>query len=186
MIRNGYTIKAGANLEGADLRDASLWSANLRNANLQGANLRGADLRSANLQGANLLSANLQGANLRGANLLSASLWGANLQGANLPSFQIVPSEGDFIAWKKTDKGTIRIRIPASAKRTSSLVGRKCRAEFVEVLDGPGCGGVSPTHGNLIYEKGQMIHADKYDDDIRIECTHGIHFYMTEEEADNH
>jgi hypothetical protein len=153
MVRNGYKITAGA------------------------------DLRNADLKGAYLLSANLEGANLEGANLGGTKLEGANLEGAMLPPFQIVPSEGDFIAWKKTTKGTIRIRIPTSAKRTSSLVGRKCRAEFVEVLDGPGCGGLSLNRGGLSYDRGAIVHADAYDEDIRIECTHGIHFFMTREEA---
>ena len=47
MIINGYEIKPGANLSGADL---------------SGANLRGADLSGANLRGANLSGANLRGA----------------------------------------------------------------------------------------------------------------------------
>ena len=101
-----------------------------------------------------------------------------------MPNFQIVPSEGSFIAWKKTTKGVIKISIPASAKRTSSLIGRKCRAEYVKVISGPGCGGFSPTKGNSIYNKGEVIYADKFDPDIRTECTNGIHFFMTKEEAE--
>lgn len=103
---------------------------------------------------------------------------------ANLPPFQIVPSAGSFIAWKKTTTGVIKIRVPAKAKRTSSLVGRKCRAEYVVVLSGDGCNGFSPTNGKLQYKKGETIVADKYDNDIRVECTHGIHFFMTKEEAE--
>ena len=49
-----YTIEPGANLEGANLRDANLEGANLRDANLEGANLSGANLEDANLRGANL------------------------------------------------------------------------------------------------------------------------------------
>ncbi|EBZ8431586.1 pentapeptide repeat-containing protein [Salmonella enterica subsp. enterica serovar Kottbus] len=85
----------GANLRGADLRDANLYGANLRDAdlydaNLYGANLRGADLRDANLRGADLRDANLYGANLRGANLRGADLCGANLRDANLPDLTFV------------------------------------------------------------------------------------------------
>jgi len=170
----------GADLQDADLQDADLQDANLRWANLrwaylQDANLRGADLRGADLQGADLQDANLRGANLRGANLRDA-----DLQGANLPDFQICPETGAFDAWKKTGNGVIKIRIPASAKRISSLVGRKCRAAFVKVLKGSG---YSPIK-KLYYEEGKIVHADSFDDDIRVECSHGIHFFMTKEEAE--
>jgi len=33
------------------------------------------------------------------------------------------------------------------------------------------------------YEKGKVIVPDKYCDDIRIECSNGIHFFMTRKEA---
>jgi hypothetical protein len=80
-----------ANLLGADLREADLRRANLHGANLRGADLREADLREANLLGADLRRANLHGANLRGADLRGVDLYGtdlhrANLLGANLDS----------------------------------------------------------------------------------------------------
>jgi hypothetical protein len=74
----------GANLCGADLRDADLRGANLRGANLCGANLRDADLRGANLRGADLRDADLRDANLRGADLRDANLRDADLRDANL------------------------------------------------------------------------------------------------------
>jgi hypothetical protein len=70
---------AGANLEGAALKEADLMGADLRGANLQGADLQGANLRKANLKGALLFRADL-----RKADLQAAILWGADLNGANL------------------------------------------------------------------------------------------------------
>ena len=62
---------SGADLGGADLREADLSWADLRGANLSEANLRGADLR-----GANLSEANLRGADLSGAmGLLDPAEW---------------------------------------------------------------------------------------------------------------
>ena len=127
--------------------------------------------------------ANLEGANLRGANLERANLRGANLRGAILPHFQICPEEGSFIAWKKTTKGVIKICIPEDARRVSSLIGRKCRASHIIVLNGVN-GGESPTHGSLIYNVGETVHSDSFDDDIRVECTNGIHFFMSRKEAE--
>ena len=163
----------------------TLRNANLCGANLQLANLHEADLCGADLCGASLCGANLQLANLQLANLCGANLRRANLRNTKLPDFNITPSEGSFIAWKQTSLGIIKIQIPSTAKRTSSLVSRKCRAEFVKVISGPGCGGISPTADSpLTYNRYAIVQADKYDDDIRVDCTEGIHFFMTREEAE--
>ena len=183
----------GAHLQNADLRGANLWGADLRGANLQnadlrGANLQNANLRDANLQNADLRRANLRGANLRGAHLRDANLHGADLQRATLPEFQI-PQEGELICWKALAEDTLaKVKIPANARRTASLVGHKCRAEFIEVLEIIGGNGVSGSglHDGTEYKIGENVRPDKYDDDIRIECTHGIHFFQTRQEAENY
>jgi len=164
-----------ADLQGADLRGAYLQGADLRYANLQGA-----DLRYANLQGADLRYAYLRGANLRGA-----YLQGANLLDAKLPPWQI-PQEGELIVYKKITSHIIKLRIPPEAKRTASHVGRKCRAEFAEVLEISGdvteiTGGYDPT---FTYRECETIHPDSYDHDPRVECSNGIHFFLTREEAE--
>jgi len=200
-MKNGYKIEPGANLSGADLRGADLRGANLSGADLRGANLSGADLRGADLYEASLCGANLyeadlygailyeadlSGANLRRANLHEASLREANLYGAKLPHYKICPETGAFDAWKavhhRGGKAVIKIRIPKRAKRCSSLVGRKCRASFVKVLEGAG---ISPTHSRkLTYIKGQIVKAHDFSDDPRVECAPGIHFFMTKQEAE--
>jgi hypothetical protein len=179
----------GANLQGADLWGANLQDANLQDADLQRANLQGADLRGAYLRGANLQGANLRGANLRGAYLWGADLQGANLRDARLPYFQI--PDGDLIVWKKGRNGEIiKLLIPKKAKRTASLVGRKCRAEYAKVLeitkDGKAMESAKCLNNDydFIYEVGKRVTPDKYDDDIRVECTSGIHFFQTRQEAE--
>ena len=118
------------------------------------------------------------------ADLRDANLRGADLRGANLPHFQICPEEGDFIGWKKLANGVVaKLLIPADAKRTSSIVGRKCRAEFVKVIEGEG----ASRHDFVTkYAPGMVVHPDKYDDDIRVECTSGIHFFITRKEAEEY
>ena len=39
------------------------------------------------------------------------------------------------------------------------------------------------TSYDFIYSKGKIIYPDSYNDDIRIECTNGIHFFITKKEA---
>ena len=147
--------------------------------------LRGEDGgERANLTGANLTGANLTDASLTDADLTDASLTRADLTRANLPHFQICPEQGAFTAFKKLRGGNIaRLLIPEDAQRTSSLVGRKCRASKVIVLslsDGEVGYGM---HDSTVYRVGATVEPDSYDPDIRVECTHGIHFFVTEREA---
>jgi len=184
-LRRAYLI--GANLSGADLKRADLIGADLIGANLSDANLSGAYLRRANLIGADLIGANLSGADLSGAYLRRANLSGAylsdaNLSGADLSAFNIC--EGSLVVYKKVSGKIVQLRIPETARRTASLVGRKCRASHAEVIDIEG-GEPVETRG-LVYEIGKTVYPDSYDDDIRVECTHGIHFFMTRKEAEDY
>jgi len=173
----------GADLRGANLNGADLRGADLRRANLSNANLNGANLRCANLYDANLYDADLRGADLRGADLEGADLSGADLRRAQLPPFQI-PQDGELIVWKATRGGIAKLRVPPEAKRTATLIGRKCRAEYVEVLEVIGGDGISRHDTSTVYRPGETVRPDEYDDDIRVECTHGIHFFLTREEAE--
>ena len=139
----------------------------------------------ANLRSANLRSANLRSANLRSANLSGADLSGANLRSANLPAFQI-PQEGTLTVFKKAYGKVLKLLIPEGAKRTASLVGRKCRAEFAIVLEGAPESVRSSHDPNFTYKDGATVHPDKYCDDFRVECSNGIHFFLTREEAEQY
>jgi len=168
-----------ANLRYTDLRDADLQYANLRDANLQVADLRDADLQYANLQYADLRRADLRGADLWNVNLWGADLQSCQLNGAILPHFQVCPTEGEFIAWKTVKGGAIKLLIPADARRTSSLVSRKCRAEYIKVLEGSGV-----SMGGIRYVEGKTYCPVSYNDDIRLEDANGIHFFITKKEAE--
>ena len=175
FIIKSITGKVLLKIKAADLR-----SAYLRGANLRSAYLNGADLNGANLSNANLSNANLSNANLNGANLRSADLNGANLSNAKL-IYSILP-EGDIIGYKKLQNNIIcKLKIPAKVKRCCSPVGRKCRAEYAIVLEGSG---ISQHDNKTKYIVGKRVIPDKYDSDIRIECSSGIHFFITRKEAE--
>ena len=177
-----WAIENRANLRGADL-----YGANLRGADLRGADLYGADLRGANLYGADLRRADLRGANLRGADLR-----GANLRGAmNIPPFasaqtSITP-EGQLIGWKKCKNGLIvKLSIPTDARR-SNASGRKCRAEFADVIETIGGDvGISQHDGKTEYRVGARVTCDNWCEDRWQECAGGIHFFITREEAEDY
>ena len=173
---------AGANLAGANLAGA-----NLAGANLAGANLAGAYLPDANLADANLAGANLAGANLAGANLAGAYLAGAKGSDLVIAMTRILP-DGDLIGWKKCAGGAIvKLRIPAEAKRSSAF-GRKCRAEYADVLEVIGAEfAFTNAHGpKTEYRVGQRVLPDSFDENWMDECSHGIHFFITRLEAESY
>ena len=153
----------------------------------QGAYLRGAYLQGAYLRGAYLRGAYLQGADLRGADLHGAYLHGADLQGAKNAEYAIaytrILPEGAIIGWKKLRDNVIcKVRIPEDAKRSHAF-GRKCRAQFVDVIEGEG---VSMHDGVTRYAPGLRVTCDKWDEDYTQECSGGIHFFITRIEAENY
>jgi len=190
---------SGAILSEADLYGAILSEANLYGANLYGANLYGANLYRANLSEANLSEANLSGADLSGANLYGANLYGANLSEANLSEANLSGAEGadlviarsrilpdgDIIGWKKCrDDVIVKLRIPAEAKRSHAF-GRKCRAEFADVLEVIGADKAISLHDRAtVYASGERIVPDSFDENWQEECSSGIHFFITRAEAE--
>jgi len=193
----GANLK-GAYLEGANLEGANLEGAYLRGAYLRGANLKNANFYHANLKNANLEGANLEGANLKGAYLEGAYLRGANLEGARLPATDIVPQEGPFYGYKKVSNNIVlTLYIPRSAQRLNAYSSRKCRASKVKVVKAEDANGkeilsnkdiftsafASITASRLEYNVGKWVKPDKFDPDKRVECTSGIHFFITKQEA---
>ena len=200
----GYADLGGANLSGADLSGADLRDADLRGANLRHANLYDADLRGADLDGADLRGANLRHANLYDADLYDADLRGADLGGANLWSTDLscvkniffpmaCPEKGSFIAFKKAGCYIIELFIPSNAKRCSAT-SRKCRCSKAKVISITTPSGdktnITEVHSNydpnFIYKLGEYVEVKNFDDNRWNECSTGIHFFITRQEAVNY
>ena len=194
----------GADLRGANLRNADLKYAILEGANLWCANLRGADLKYAILEGANLWCADLSGADLRdaslgcadlrNANLSSAFLGGADLCNAKINFYIACPEKGSFIAFKKAGNNynnyIVELLIPEDAKRCSAT-SRKCRCDKAKVLsitkiDGTS-DGVDTVYSiydeTFAYKIGELVEVKDFDDNRWNECSTGIHFFLTRQEA---
>jgi len=176
----------------ADLNRVDLSNTNLRYADLRCVNLSGADLSGADLSGANLKDANLNNADLSGANLSGANLSNTNLSGADLSSFKICPEEGSFIGYKKVKNNIIlTLEIPEDAGRINSIISRKCRASKVKVIKAEDIDGNEILDKNIFYglyndteyKINEITEADSFNDDIRLECSNGIHFFITKNEA---
>ena len=190
---------SGADLRSADLRSANLWDADLRCANLSGANLgcadlRDADLRDVNLRDVNLGCVDLSGADLKGADLSGANLWDADLSCVKNIFFPMAcPEKGSFIAFKKAGCYIIELFIPSNAKRCSAT-SRKCRCSKAKVISITTLSGdktnITEVHSNydpnFIYKLGEYVEVKDFDDNRWNECSTGIYFFITRQEAVNY
>ena len=190
---------SNANLTGADLSHACLLGANLTGAHLSYAWLSFANLSLANLRGADLTKANMMGADLRSANVRGADLRSADVRGAEgagliMAQTRILPDGGDVIGWKKAwtvdDQPIIvKLLIPSDAQRSNAM-GRECRASEARVLDLQDLAGHSiatvahSAHDpEFAYRLGETVESDGFNPDRWVECTDGIHFFITRIEA---
>ena len=152
------------------------------------ADLSGSDLSGSDLSYSNLIGCNLIGSNLRGCNLIDCK------HDENTAFYDLqCPEEGDFIAFKKASGKIVKLRIPAEARRSSATT-RKCRAEFADVLEilnfDKSKADVSEVasiyNKEVIYKVGERVTADSWDDERWKECSYGIHFFITFDEAVNY
>ena len=95
----------------------------------------------------------------------------------------------------KYDCYLVKLQIPASAKRSSSN-GDKCRADKAKVLGIYDLGGKRLKLDHIVnykvhcdrqiktdYVVGKMVYPDSFDESRWNECSHGIHFFLTQQEA---
>ena len=190
-----------ADLTDADLRYANLTHADLRYANLSGANLTGAGLCRANLIEVNLTCANLTDAILTSANLTRADLTGADLSSANLTGADLTDTILDdneqcrkgvtltepMTGYKKAYGGKIiTLEIPIGAK-VFSINNNKRRTNKAKVIDMQGKTKLSSIHDiDFKYHVGDEIEIKDFDENYNVECSTGIHFFLTREEAENY
>lgn len=139
--------------------------------------------------------ANLRDANLRGANLRGADLRGADLNcvqhncGTAFFALQC-PEEGSFIGYKKAKNFIVKLLITEDAKRSSATT-RKCRCSKAKVLSITNLDGsesklesiCSTYDKSFIYKVGEIVEAPDFNEDRWDECSTGIHFFITRNEA---
>ena len=129
-------------------------------------------------------------ADLREADLREADLREANWDSGTLFYPLQCPETGSFIGYKKASGYIVTLRITEDAKR-SSATSRKCRCSKAEVIDITKLSGepsgltevISSYDKLFVYRIGEVVSVDNFDDNRWNECSTGIHFFITREEA---
>ncbi len=191
-----------------DLRNADFSGCNLSGARFYNVNLEGAKFAGANLQGCEFRACKLtEVINPKGDDYIPEfvadnkyrvyvisryvncgnpvyTLWGIfnsiDTNGKELTVFKAVHID--------TNKNAIaKLLIPKDANRIT-VDNDKCRSDKAYVLgiyDAERTYDVARSIYDIKtqYKVGEMVYADSFDDDINESCSHGIHFFLTEEEA---
>jgi uncharacterized protein YjbI with pentapeptide repeats len=190
-----------ANFKDADLRGANLYCANLCYTNLCGVDLSYTDFSNAILYGANLYYTNLYHANFYRANLCKANFFHADLRNANFNGTSLnntknvnapfaCPEKGSFIAFKKASNYIVELLIPEDAKRCSAT-SRKCRCDKAKVISITTLSGedaeintvASNRDATFEYRVGEYVEVNNFNENRWEECSTGIHFFITRQEA---
>lgn len=161
---------------------------------LRNADLRGFDLSHADLTKAEMMGGDLRSADVGGADLADADLHGAEGAGLIMAQTRILPDDGDIIGWKKArtvdnQPIIVKLLIPSDAQRSNAM-GRQCRASEARVLDLQDLAGhsiatvaYSARDPEFAYRLGETVESDGFNPDRWVECTDGIHFFITRIEA---
>ena len=131
----------------------------------------------------------------RGANLGGADLRRANLREVlydeNTAMYALAcPEKGAFTGFKKAGGYIVELLLPSTAKRSSATT-RKCRCSEAEVISITEMDGrktdiksvASNFDSDFVYIVGEKAVVSNFDEDRWNECSAGIHFFITRDEA---
>ena len=184
----------------SDFKNVNFRSCKFNNAKLQHTKFENCDLSGSSFTYADLFSADLRACDLSGSNFDGADFFAALLWEAKLDNLLVTdrtkffrnycPEEGYIFGYKKCfNERMVQLLIPKDAKRCSSTT-NACRCDKARVVAITDVNkkasykeAMSFVDPNFIYRLGEMVYADSYNEDRWHDSSHGIHFWMTFEEA---
>ena len=180
--------------ERVDMMRCVIKNASMLRDKFNHSDLRNCHFEATNLQEAEFFNSDLMGVNFNESNTNNLSMEQVVISPEKLNTIydqnQAVPDEGAFIGWKNASGYIVKLEIPADAQRVGGLASRKCRASYAYVVsitnmenDQSIASAKSNKDKNTVYEPGKFIYPNQFDTRLDHECTTGIHFYTTREEA---
>lgn len=177
-----------ANLFSSDFSEAKLSSCNFRYANLAEVKLPSSILLDCNciFTGSNLYNCDM---NNMYSNLLEYK--GGKILTENIIGYKkCKPYNRIYYSFNKCTAAIVTLEIPRGAI-VFSVNGKKCRTNRAKVLDIVDSDGnkvprARSYRGNLTYYVGDEFNIYDFDCEYNKECSKGIHFFMTREEAENY
>lgn len=198
----------GMRISYCDMSYAGFYSSNMKRIFFENCNFFNETFYENNLREACFLRCRLINIELRSSNFSRAKIKDCELKniatdsGTSFYSLQC-PEEGSFIGFKKANilevsgeiiEVIVKLQITEDSLR-SSATSRKCRCSKAKVLsisylDGTECpeGTIAHSHynSNFTYKVGDILEIKNFDKNRWEECSTGIHFFITREEAVNY
>lgn len=183
-----------------DFKNVDFRYCKFHNSVLDYAKFSKCDLSFSSFEDASLISTDLRGcklafSNCKGANFYASILWQADMEGLVQDEHtqflrNYCPQSGYILGYKKCfNDRMVTLLIPKEARRCSSTT-RACRCDMAKVIAITDTKrelcfneAISFVDANFIYKLGEMVHADSYNEDRWLDSSHGIHFWMSFEEA---
>ena len=153
-----------------------------------------ADLSYTDLSYTDLFGSDLRGVDLRFADLSGSDLREADLREASINWPIECPEKGSFIGFKKArteiSNYIVELEIQADSERCSAT-SRKCRCSKAKVISITNLDGsqtdikevVSSYDKTFKYKIGEIVEVANFDPNRWNECSSGIHFFITRQEA---
>lgn len=96
-----------------------------------------------------------------------------------------VPSQFEFDILQVLKSAPLRLASKRCSSTTSACRCDRARVLAITNLDGSGhyTEAVSFVDADFVYRLGEVVVADSYNEDRWLDSSHGIHFWMTKEEA---
>ena len=186
---------SNSDFKNVNFRSCKFDNAKLQHTKFENCDLSGSSFAYADLFSADLRACDLSGSNFDGTDFFAALLWEAkldNLLVTDRTKFfrNYCPEEGYIFGYKKCfNERMVQLLIPKDAKRYSSTT-NACRCDKARVVAITDVNkkesykeAMSFVDPNFIYRLGEMVYADSYNEDRWHDSSHGIHFWMTFEEA---
>lgn len=179
------TSMKNAKFEKSILDNVSCRNTDFSYSNFNGASLKATDFRTCKLDYCQCLSTDFAY-----SILLDASMEGIKIDKNTKHYSNECPEKGCFIGYKKCFNDLlVTLLIPSDARRSSGT-NPACRCDKAKViaitnLDGSGFYNEanSLVDENFIYRLGQYSYADGFEENRWLDSSHGIHFWMSKEEA---
>lgn len=185
-----FAYFADAQLSDSSFSRSDFFCAKIRKSDLSRTFFGCSLLNETDFSGSRLYRTNFNGANLAGASLETAEIDQCEYDEATSFFALQCPETGSFIGYKKAEDLIVKLLIPARAKRSSGT-SRKCRCSEAKVLGIYNQKGkkssvniVRSTYDSyFVYKVGEIVRVKNFDANRWNECSTGIHFFLTFEEA---
>lgn len=170
----------------SDFANSSWTASRICESTFNSCNLQYSSFESASLNEVEIVASNFSGALMSGVKM-------TNMYASpkTMGYYLRCPSEGSFTGYKCTKNYIVKLRIPAKALRSSGTT-NKCRCSQAKVLGFYNVNGkkltdvqkdVSCFDETFWYKLGETVAVENFDADRWHECSTGIHFFITFEEA---